>query len=210
MPEQSAFVAHWAHCPSWVPLVRQMGSSVAATHSALDPHARHVSMPAPDLLQMGVVVFGEPSHSAVVTHATHAPASGSPAGAHHGVPPPHWALLVHAPQVCVVALQIGVWPPQSVFVRHCTHVPGGFSQRGVVPPHWASVVHVHSLRPCRLRIHMSSTCSSDEPPVDPVKPKYAPAPTVENTFTVVAVTSGSAGLEPVFETNTWRVVVAAV
>jgi hypothetical protein len=54
---------------------------------------------------------------------------------------------------------------------------------------------------------MSRICCSELPPVDPVKPKYAAAPTVEKTLTV-AVTSAVAGLAPVVETNTESVVVA--
>jgi hypothetical protein len=135
-PEQSVFAAHCAHWPVCAPLATHTGASEAAAHSALAAHARHVSaLAVGDLSHMGVFVSGDPSHWASVTHATQAPAIGSPAGAQCGVLPPHCPSFVHGPQVWAVVSQTGALPMQSALDKHCTQSPGGFSQRGVGEAH---------------------------------------------------------------------------
>jgi hypothetical protein len=157
--------------------VSHRGSSpgAPAAHWALVVHATHVSVVAPVKLQMGVFVLGFESQLVSLAHTTHWPAFGLPVGAHTGVGAVQSALLLQARQVCEVASQMGVDPPHAE-----------------LPPHAQGSPVVEN---CHSRI----SCVLVSPPVLPVKPTKACAPSVVNTL-MTSVMFGAAGFVKLCDT----------
>jgi hypothetical protein len=124
---------HWLLCVHWTqaPLVAQAGAP-GLTQSALLVQARQVSVA---VLQTGVV----PEQLPLPVHCTQEPAR-LPVAAHTGVAGARaWHSsglrpLVQARQACVLVLQNGVVPEQSVLATQRTQVLLVVSQTGVAVP----------------------------------------------------------------------------